>query len=94
MKRTNIIYVLLILAVITAVILLPIIKVPISISAQGVIRPKMENAKILSLVSGRIIDNRIVGNNQQVKEGDTLLIVVSEDLENKLSLNKDLMADY
>lgn len=94
MKRTNIIYVLLILAVITAVILLPIIKVPISISAQGVVRPKMENAKILSLVSGRIIDNRIVGNNQQVKEGDTLLIVVSEDLENKLSLNKDLMADY
>ena len=94
MKRTNIIYVLLILAVITAVILLPIIKVPISISAQGIVRPKMENAKILSLVSGRIIDNRIVGNNQQVKEGDTLLIVVSEDLENKLSLNKDLMADY
>ncbi len=94
MKGTNIIYVLLILAVITAVILLPIIKVPISISAQGVVRPKMENAKILSLVSGRIIDNRIVGNNQQVKEGDTLLIVVSEDLENKLSLNKDLMADY
>lgn len=94
MKRTNIIYLLLILAIVIGVISLPFIKVPISISAQGIVRPAMENTKLLSLVSGRIIDNRIVGNNQQVKQGDTLLIVVSEDLENKLSLNKDLTADY
>lgn len=94
MKRTNIIYLLLILAIIIGVISLPFIKVPISISAQGIVRPAMENTKLLSLVSGRIVDNRIVGNNQQVKQGDTLLIVVSEDLENKLSLNKDLTADY
>ncbi|HAE69370.1 MAG TPA: secretion protein HlyD [Sphingobacterium sp.] len=94
MKRTNIIYLLLIVAIIIGLILLPFIKVPISISAQGIVRPTMENTKMLSLVSCRIIDNRIVGNNQQVKQGDTLLIIVSEDLENKLSLNKGLTDDY
>ncbi|NPE44888.1 HlyD family secretion protein [Sphingobacterium prati] len=94
MKRTNIIYLLLILAVVICLLLLPIIKVPISISAQGVVRPKMENTKILSLVNGRVTDNRIIGNNQHVKQGDTLLVVVSKDLENKLTLNQDLMIDY
>lgn len=94
MKRANYIYILLILAVVGSIAMLPVIKVPISISARGAIRPIIDNTKILSLVSGLVVDNRITHSNQQVKQGDTLMIVVSKDLENKLVLNRDLQTDY
>lgn len=94
MRKTNIIYILLLIAIVSTLIALPFVHVPISISASGVIRPQTENSKIISLVSGRVVDSRIHGNNQKVMEGDTLFVIVSKDLQNKLELNQHLGSDY
>lgn len=94
MRKTNIIYILLLLAVIGTLAILPFIRIPISISAPGVVRPQTENTKIISLVSGRVIDSYISGNNQRVVKGDTLFVIVSKDLQNKLMLNQHMASDY
>ncbi|KKX51829.1 MULTISPECIES: HlyD family secretion protein [unclassified Sphingobacterium] len=94
MRKTNIIYILLLIAIVCTLTALPFIQVPISISAPGVIRPQTENSKIISLVSGRVVESRILGNNQKVMAGDTLFVIVSKDLQNKLELNQHLGSEY
>ncbi|AIM38466.1 hypothetical protein KO02_18540 [Sphingobacterium sp. ML3W] len=94
MHKTNIIYILLLIAVAVTLAVLPFVRIPISISAPGIIRPQTENTKIISLVSGRIVDSQISGNNQRVTKGDTLFVVVSKELQNKLSFNQHMAADY
>ncbi len=94
MRKTNIIYILLLIAIVCTLTALPFIQVPISISAPGVIRPQTENSKIISLVSGRVVESRILGNNQKVKAGDTLFVIVSKDLQNKLELNQHIGSEY
>ncbi|MCI0922099.1 HlyD family secretion protein [Sphingobacterium rhinopitheci] len=94
MKKTNIIYLILIAVIIITIISLPFIKIPISVSAPGVIRPQKENSKLISLVSGRVIESKINRNNQKVQKGDTLLVIFSNDLQNKLELNQNMEAEY
>lgn len=94
MRKTNIIYILLLLAVIVILVILPFVSIPISVSAPGVIRPQTENTKIISLVSGRVVESYIRGNNQSVEKGDTLFVVVSKDLQNKLEYNQQMSSDY
>lgn len=94
MKKTNIIYLILITLIIIIVISLPLIKIPISVSAPGIIRPQNENSKLISLVSGRVIESKINHNNQKVKKGDTLLVILAKDLQNKLELNQNIESEY
>lgn len=94
MNKTNIIYLILVSIIIINIISLPLIKVPISVSAPGVIRPQKENSKLISLVSGRVIESRIFQNNQKVIKGDTLLIIHAKDLQNKLELNQKIESEY
>jgi len=94
MKKTTIIYQCLLLGVILLLIALPLIKVPISVSARGAIRPNQENTKIISLVSGRIVLSTLYENNQLVHAGDTLLIVTSEALYSKKDHQQRLRGDY
>lgn len=94
MKKTNIIYLILIFIIIIIIVSLPLIKVPISVSAPGVIRPQTENSKLISIVSGRVIESRIFQNNQKVVKGDTLLIIQAKDLQNKLELNQKIGSEY
>src|SRR5690606_26707621 len=94
MKKTNIIYLILIAVIIIIIISLPLIKIPISVSAPGVIRPQKENSKLISLVSGRVIESKINRNNQKVQKGDTLLVIFAKDLQNKLELNQNIESEY
>jgi len=94
MKKTNIIYLILIAIIIIIIVSLPLIKIPISVSAPGVIRPQKENSKLISLVSGRVIESKINRNNQKVQKGDTLLVIFSNDLQNKLELNQNIESEY
>ena len=59
MRKTNTIYLITIVIAILVIASLPLIKIPISISAPGVIRPQKENSKLISLVSGRVIESKI-----------------------------------
>lgn len=94
MNKNNAIYLILISIVLTTIISLPLIKIPISVSAPGVIRPQKENSKLISLVSGRVIESKINRNNQKVQKGDTLLVIFAKDLQNKLELNQNIESEY
>ncbi|WP_427871527.1 HlyD family secretion protein [Flavobacterium sp. MMS24-S5] len=68
------------LAVITLLGLLPVIKLDISSQSRGIIRSKIDNVPVTTIVSGRI--NCIaLKNNVFVKKGDTLLKISKENLE-------------
>lgn len=94
LTKTAIIYNSLLLAIIAVFVALPLVKVPITISARGTIRPVQEDNKILSVVSGRIIYSCLDKNNQTVQKGDTLLIVMSDVLRNKSQHQTILFRDY
>ncbi|WP_164112805.1 MULTISPECIES: HlyD family secretion protein [Sphingobacterium] len=94
MRKTIIIYQILLLGIALAVVALPLIKVPISVSARGTVRPNQENTKIISLVSGRIIKSALYTNNQLVHQGDTLLIITSETLHSKKDYQQQMRQDY
>ena len=74
------IYLIILLAVITVLGLLPVIKVDISSQSRGIIRSKTDNVPVSTMVNGRI--NWIcLKNNAFVKKGDTLLKISKENLE-------------
>ena len=71
-----------------------LINIPISASSRGIIRSQAENTKIVSVVGGRVITNHLQRNNQQIKQGDTLLVVTSEQLDTQKSLQSNQSSDY
>lgn len=73
---------------------LSFIKIPISSSSRGVIRSQTENTKIVSVVGGRVIENKLAKNNQQIKQGETLLVVTAEQLDTQKSLQSSQSSDY
>ena len=73
-----------ILALVTAILVtLPIVFIPISSSSRGVIRSVQENTQLTAVVSGRVIETKLEKNNQNIKKGETLLIVTAEQLDTK-----------
>ncbi|MGE8340426.1 MAG: HlyD family secretion protein [Flavobacterium sp.] len=74
------IYLIILLAVITLLGLLPVIKLDISSQSRGIIRSKIDNVPVTTIVSGRI-NGITLKNNAFVKKGDTLLKISKENLE-------------
>lgn len=68
------IYIIVLTLLITAFIALPFVKVPISVSARGVVRSAFKDTQITASAVGRVIQNNITHNNQNVQKGDTLLV--------------------
>ncbi|WPC12919.1 HlyD family secretion protein [Riemerella anatipestifer] len=91
-KKT--IYLSVLFLIIGVIISLPIVTVPISSSARGVIRSQTENTKIVSVVGGRVIENKLEKNNQEIKQGETLLIITAEQLDTQKSLQSSQILDY
>lgn len=71
-----------------------VIKTPISSSSRGIIRSQTENTKIVSVVGGRIIKNKLEKNNQRITQGDSLLIVSAEQFDTQKSLQSSQSSDY
>ena len=70
--KSKIIYLIILLAVLTALTLLPFTYVDIYSTSRGIIKPKKERITISSPVSGKI-SSAYLNTNQFVKEGDTLI---------------------
>lgn len=85
------IYLMVVIAAITVLACLPVIKLDISSQSRGMIRSSQNNVPLNTIVSGKIISTHLK-NNRQVKVGDTLLIISSANLEAKKSLNDNLYA--
>jgi HlyD family secretion protein len=88
------IYIGVLILIIITLCTLPIISVPISSSSRGVIRSVQENTKISAIVSGRIVYSKLRKNNQEIKQGDTLLIVTAEQLDTQKNLQNSQSSDY
>ena len=88
------IYLVITLFVILIIGILPLTNLPVSTSSRGVIRSQTENTKIVSVVGGRVITNDLQRNNQQIKQGDTLLVVTAEQLDTQKSLQNSQSSDY
>ena len=58
MKNTSI-YSILLVFIIGGIISLPLIKIPISTSARGIVRASQENVSISAMVSGRVVQNHL-----------------------------------
>lgn len=80
--------------VIAVFIALPFIKVPISTSSRGIVRAYQENTPISVMNGGRIKENRLHKNNQEIKRGDTLLVITKEVLETQKDFQKSQGTDY
>lgn len=68
--------------------------IPISSSSRGLVRSVSENTQLGSVVNGKIIHNILEKNNQQIKKGDTLLIVTAEQLDTQKNLQVNQNSDY
>ena len=75
------IYLTILTLVIAILVTLPIVFIPISSSSRGVIRSVQENTQLTAVVSGRVIETKLEKNNQNIKKGETLLIVTAEQLD-------------
>ena len=88
------IYLTILVMVIAILVTLPIVFIPISSSSRGVIRSVQENTQLTAVVSGRVIETKLEKNNQNIKKGETLLIVTAEQLDTQKNLQTNQSADY
>ncbi len=88
------IYVGVLILIIVTLCTLPTIHIPISSSSRGVIRSVKENTKISAMISGKIIYTQLDRNNQEIKQGETLLIVTAEQLDTQKNLQNSQSSDY
>ncbi|WP_396178958.1 HlyD family secretion protein [Flavobacterium sp.] len=90
-KSKNIsIYLAVVLAIATFIVLLPAIKVDISSQSRGIIRSKTDNVPLATVVSGKIVALHLK-NNLSVAKGDTLLTISNENLTTEKQLNDTLV---
>jgi HlyD family secretion protein len=78
--RSYIVYMAVILAITAIIAALPFVYVEISAQARGIIRTSLENNQLQSAVYGEAIDVRL-SENKGVIEGDTLLIINTENID-------------
>lgn len=85
------IYLMVVLALIGVLACLPIINLDISSQSRGIVRAKQDNVPLSTIVSGKITTVHIE-NNKQVTLGDTLLIIIQDNLQAQKALNDTLLA--
>ena len=88
------IYLTILTMVIVILVTLPIIHLPISSSSRGVVRSVQENTQLTAVVSGKVIETKLEKNNQNIRKGETLLIVTAEQLDTQKNLQANQSADY
>ena len=82
--RTQVIYTIVLAAVLLSLLALPFIKVDVSVKSAGIVRPVTEKNELRSLVSGTI-EEVLVRDGQHVEKGQ-LILRLQEDISNsKLS---------
>ena len=88
LKKSQMIYLILLLSLICLCMALPFIKVDLYSSSAGMIRPSKERNTITSPISGKVNEVLIV-ENSSVKKGDTLLTLDDSSVSQELILVKE-----
>ena len=58
------------------------------------VRSVQENTQISTVISGKVVYSKLEKNNQNVQQGDTLLIVTAEQLDTQKQLQSNQSSDY
>lgn len=90
----NTIYLSILLLIIGGFISLPLLKIPVSASARGVVRSEFEDTPVTASVAGRVTQRYLLKNNQKITKGDTLLVVTTELLDTQKELLQNQTNDY
>lgn len=83
--KSQVIYIIVILAFVIAIVSLPFIYVNVTVQGVGIIRPVTEKTEVKALVSGKISDIYIK-DGQNVQKGDTIIIIQSDKLTSQYLL--------
>lgn len=83
------IYLVMVLVIIAFLACLPIIKVDISSQSRGMLRATQDNVPIYAVVNGKVTYSRLT-NNKTVTKGDTLLVIVQDNLKAQQQRNDSL----
>jgi HlyD family secretion protein len=78
--RSNLIYLVVVFAVVATIASLPFIYVQVSTQSRGIVRTPNENNQLQTAVYGEVTEIRIA-ENTEVKSGDTLLVLNSENIQ-------------
>lgn len=89
---SKIIYTILLSVVILGLLLLPLIKVDVYSSAQGLLKADKERVPLTMISSGRIIYSGIE-SNKTVQKGDTLLVLDNGSINEQLALSSTKIED-
>lgn len=85
--KSKIIYTIILLSLILVFVSLPFIKVTVYNTSRGILKPNRERVSLTLISSGEISFSNL-RNNQKVKKGDTLLVLNSSDLLERIALLK------
>jgi len=85
--KSQVIYTIIVLSVITFLLLLPCIYVDITVQADGLIRPVSEKTEIRSIASG-LVTQIFIKESQNITKGDTLLIFNRDNIESSIEFTK------
>lgn len=85
--KSQIIYSVIVLTVITFLLLLPYIYVDITVQANGLIRPVSEKTEIKPIAPG-VVTKIFIKESQTISKGDTLLVFNKDNIESKIEFTK------
>jgi len=91
-RSSRMIYMTVVIAILVAAASLPLIRVEVNSQGSGVLRPAMKHAPVTTAVSGRVIDARLE-ENAPVCEGDTLLVISTDELSPETASLRDQLKD-
>ena len=90
-KRTQILYIIILIFLALTAGLMTIIRVPVYLESRGTFRPDSEKKQICSTVQG-IIEKIFVEENQKIRKDDVILIINTEKEKVQLSfVNRELI---
>ena len=88
LKRSQVIYVVLLASLVICSVALPFIKIDLYTASPGMIRPGKERNLITSPINGKINDV-LIAENSSVKVGDTLVILDDSSISQEIALMEE-----
>jgi len=91
-NRSGVIYSVVVVALVITAASLPFVKVDVSSRSRGMIRPATENNSVTAAVGGLIVASNLV-ENARVCQGDTLLVMSSDEMNARAEAISQQLSD-
>lgn len=91
--KSQIIYLVVLMAITVTIAFLPFIYVDISIQGSGLVRPIVEKTQITSPIT-ELVDSVYVSEGEQVEKGDVILKFRTNDSDYKIDYQSNRLFDY